>query len=246
MKSILDEIISNKLHEVSEKKKKRNFLDVIKNPKVGDISVIAEIKLASPAEGKLAEKKDIIKRAIKYEKSSCDAISLVVDKKYFNGDLEYIKRVKNIVALPILAKDFVIDPYQIYEMKSYGADAILLIAKIIPSDKLVLLVNLAKKLNIEPVVEVQNKRELDRAIHTDTKLIAVNARNLTTFVIDIDNACKISKLVPKNFISLGFSGVSNRCDAKRYKEAGARGILVGTSLMKTKNINGLIRELKNL
>lgn len=246
MKNRLDEIITNKLQEVSEKKKKRDFLEAIKNPKAGDVSIIAEIKLASPTEGKLGDEIDIGKKVKDYEKGFADAISLVVDKKYFNGELEFIRRVKNIVTLPILAKEFVIDPYQIYEMKAYGADAVLLIAKIVSEDKLRRFVSLCFDIGLEPVVEVQNERELDSAIHTDTKLIAVNARNLTTFAVDIDKACKIIRLVPKDFISLGFSGVSNREDIEKYKKAGVEGVLVGTSLMRSNDVKGLIKELRNI
>ncbi len=244
MQNILEKIIKNKLKEVAEKKKKRNFLDAIKNPKTGDISIIAEMKLVSPGEGRLGEKKDIIKRAMKYEESGADAISVVVDYKYFGGKLEFIRQIKHTVLLSVLAKDFVVDPYQIYEMKIYGADAVLLIAKIVSFDKLIKLVNLAQKLNIEPVIEVQSEEELENAIKTNTRLIAVNARDLNTFKTDVDRACKLLKLIPEQFTALGFSGVSNRRDIEKYRKAGAKGVLVGTSLMRSNNVKDFLASLR--
>lgn len=246
MDSILNQIIANKYKEVEKKKVKRNFLGAIINPKVGDISIIAEIKLASPSQGVLRDVTNIEKKVKDYERGGADAISVVVDKKYFGGDLEFIKRIKRTVSLPILAKDFIVDPYQVYEAKVYGADAVLLIAKIVTFDKLVQLVKLAREMNIEPVVEVQNTQELKDALKTDTRIIAVNARDLSTFKVDIDRACKLIKLIPRKYIVLGFSGVSNQDDVEKYKAAGAKGILVGTSLMRAKNISGLIKELKDL
>lgn len=246
MKTTLDEIITNKLQEVSEKKEGKNFLTLIKNPQKGDVSIIAEIKLTSPIAGKLGEEKDIEKRAILYEENFTDVISLVVDKKYFGGDLEFIRRIKNTVSLPILAKDFIVDPYQIYELKVYGADAVLLIAKILNKKKLQQYVELCFEIGLEPIVEIQNRKELDEAIATNTKIIAVNARDLTTFTVDMDKACQLIKSIPKEFVSLGFSGVLGRSEVEKYRKAGTKGILVGTSLMKSKNIGTFIRELKGV
>lgn len=246
MKITLDEIIIKKGKEVSAKKGKRDFLRSINNPKVGNIALIAEVKLTSPSAGKLGEEKDLEKQVSLYEKGGADAISVVVNEKYFGGDLEFIRRVKNVVSLPVLAKDFVIDSYQLYEMKAYGADAILLIAKIVSLDELVHLVKTARELNMEPVVEVQNETELDSAVKTATNIIAVNSRDLTTFAVDIDKACKLIKTIPEKFISLGFSGVSDRNDVKKYEDAGASGVLVGTSLMQSRNPEELIKALKRL
>lgn len=246
MKTKLDEIIANKRNEVSARKKKRDFMTAIKGPKVGDISIIAEIKLASPSRGKLGNVIDIEKKVKDYEKGFADAISVVVDKKYFGGDLALIRKIKDAVSIPVLAKDFVIDPYQIHELKAYGADAVLLIAKIVTPGKLVQLVELAGELNIEPIVEVQNEQELNNAIKTKTNIIAVNSRDLETFRVDINKACDLIRRIPKKFIRVAFSGVENKTDVKKYKEAGVKGVLVGTSLMKAKNVEGLIKDFKTL
>jgi len=244
--NLLKIIIAHKLREVKQKGKKRDFLRAIKNPREGNVSIIAEIKLVSPSAGKLGDEKELKRRAITYEKGDVDAISMVVDKKYFGGDLEFIRRIKSIVSLPVLAKDFIIDPFQIYEMKAYGADAVLLIAKIVSANQLVKLVKLAKKVNIEPIVEIQNDKELDSAIKTETNTIAVNSRDLETFRVDIDKACKLITKIPSEFVSLGFSGVSCSDDVNKYKVAGAKGVLIGTSLMRKENIRGFLRESKHL
>lgn len=243
MKVHLDRIIHNKKQELKEKKKTRDFLEAVKNTKAGDISIIAEIKLGSPSAGRLGREAMLAEKVKEYASGGADAISVVVDKKYFGGNLEFIRRIKNAVSLPVLAKDFIIDPFQIYELKYYGADAVLLIAKILTLDKLVQLVKLTKELNLEPVVEVHNKGELNQAIQTDTRIIAVNARDLATFEVDIRKACKLIKTIPEKFAALGFSGVSNRDDVEKYKTAGAKGILVGTSLMKAQNTGIFLKEL---
>lgn len=242
----LSQIIENKRREVRKKKKNRDFLGAILKPKQGKISIISEIKLYSPTEGKLGDEKELEERAVLYKKSGADAVSLVVDKKYFAGDLKFVRRVKNSVSLPILVKDFIIDPYQIYEAKIYGADAILIIAKIINRKQLKDFVELSFKIGAEPVVEIQNNEELNNAIAADTRVIAVNARNLDTFQVDIDRACELCKIIPKKFIVLGFSGVSDDEDVMKYENAGVKGVLVGTSLMKSKNPGNLIKEFKSL
>lgn len=246
MEKILEEIINNKMREVAQKKINRDFLRSTINPKVGDISIIAEIKLASPSAGKLGDVSNIRKKVKEYEKGFVDAISVVVDKRYFSGNLDFIRQIKDTVSLPVLAKDFVIDSFQIYEMKVFGADAILLIAKILSREQLKEFVDLAFESGLEPVVEVQNKKELENAINTNARIIAVNARDLTTFDVNIEKACELIKDIPNKFVSLGFSGVSGIKEVEKYKKAGTKGVLVGTSLMKTNNIGKLIKELKNL
>lgn len=246
MKTKLDEIIVSKRRELSAKKKTRSFLGAVLHSKIGNISVIAEIKLSSPSAGKLGDSEELERRVVAYERGGADAISVVVDQKYFSGDLEFIRRIKNTVSLPVLAKDFIIDPYQIYEMKAYGADAVLLIAKILSKDQLKEFVRLSSDAGLEPVVEVNNEKELQNAIQTDTRIIAVNARNLDTFNVNIDRACKLIRPIPKKFVVLGFSGVSTESEIGKYKKAGANGVLIGTSLMRSENPRRLITDLKNI
>ena len=247
MNNILEEIIRNKKREIKEKTKTdRNFLESIRKPEVGDVGLIAEIKLASPSEGNLGREKDVVTRAVMYEEGGVEAISVVTDNKYFGGRTDFVRQIKNVVSLPVLMKDFILDHYQVYEAKMIGADALLFIAKILTPSRLKELVALAKDLGIEPVVEVGNDKELDMALGTESLCIGVNARNLTDFGIDTDKACNLIRIIPKDRIALGFSGVKGREEARKYKKAGAKAILVGTALMRTENIKDLIKNIKGI
>ncbi len=208
------------------------------------INLIAEIKFASPTNSILGSSKGLLQRAEQYEQSGADAISIITEKHFFKGDVSFIPQIKKHVTIPVLQKDFVIDEAQIYEAKQLGTDALLLIARLVDAQTLKQFVNLCFIVGIEPVVEINNEEDLQKAIETETKIIAVNARDLETFEIDVQNACLLIKKIPDRFIKLGFSGILSVKEVLHYKKAGADGILVGTSLMQTEDIGGLIKELK--
>lgn len=220
------------------------FIKSIKHPKKGSIAIIAEIKLSSPTAKNLGKSQDIEDRVKKYELANVDAISIITEKKIFKGDPQFIKRAKKIISLPILQKDFIIDSYQIYEAKKIEADAILLIAKIVSQKDLINLVTQAQDIGIEPVVEINSVEDLKKATSTNTKIIAVNARDLNTFEVNINKACSLLKKISDIYIKLGFSGVSSKVAVRRYQQAGADAILIGTSLMKTNNIIEFIEGIR--
>lgn len=245
--------MQNKLREILNKTKNdlanikiptRSFIKAIKNPKNGSIAIIAEIKLSSPTQSFPAAADEIPDRVKQYEQAGADCISVVTEKHFFKGDSAFVGQIKSIVSLPVLQKDFIIDPYQIYEAKIAGADAVLLIAKILSKHKLISLVDEAKRIGLEVVVEINNQDDLKKALITKTKIIAVNARSLDTFEVNIDKACTLLKKIPNLYIKLGFSGVSKKVDVEKYKNAGANGILIGTSLMKTKNIPQFLERIR--
>lgn len=245
MHKILQEIISSKAEEI-KKRKKKTFKESILNPGLGDIGLIAEIKLASPTERLLGKAADLLSRLQAYQNAGADAVSIITESKIFKGSPELIKTAKrSILALPILQKDFVIDNFQIEESHRLGADALLLIAKIVDKDKLRRFVKLCKEVEVEPVVEINKVDELVKAIESGSDIIAVNARNLDTFEVNVDKACRLLKKIPGKFIKLGFSGIHTRVEVEKYKKAGVKAVLVGTELMKTKDINKKILELKN-
>lgn len=217
------------------------FLKKLKDKKT--LSVIAEIKLSSPTQPFLGKEIEIIKRAKDYQYAGVDAISIVTEKHFFNGNPAFVGKIKKVVPLPVLQKDFIIDPYQLYESKIAGADAILLIAKILSAKDLIFLVKESRKLGLEPIVEINNDSELKKATATTAKIIAVNARNLDTFAINIDYACNLIRKIPDKFIKLGFSGITQKEDIQKYKNAGANGILIGTSLMKAKDTKKYLSSL---
>lgn len=246
MHNFLTKIIEVKRKEVEElKKESRKFREALIEPN-GDIAIIAEIKLTSPHIGLLGNKNEVERRVILYEKSGVDAISVVVDKTFFHGDYQLIREIKQDVSLPVLSKDFIIDPAQVFYARVMGADAVLLIAKIVSFDKLIQLVMLVKTLGMEVVVEIDNKKDLQKVLTTDVHFIAVNARNLDDLSLDINRACQLITLIPEDRIALAFSGIKERNDVEKYKIAGAKAVLVGTSFMKAKNIKNFIKELRGL
>ena len=238
MNNILKKIVERKKLDLSQLKKNK-FVNLFRNKFV----IIAEIKLASPTVSFFGSEKDVIKRALTYKQAGADAISVITEKHYFKGSPEFITRIKKVVSLPILQKDFVIDPYQIYEAKIIGANALLLIAKIVNKKNLTKFVSLCQKIGVEPIVEINDEIDLKKTLSTTAKIIAVNARNLETFVIEIDKACLLINKIPDRFIKLGFSGIKSLTEVKKYQRAGAKGVLVGTSLMKAKNIKQFIKNL---
>lgn len=230
------------LIESSLRLPRRSFLSLRND----GIFIIGEIKLASPTEKFLGKKEDIITRAIAYQDAGVDAISFITEKHYFNSDISFIPKIKEKVSLPILQKDFVIDAYQIYQAKKVGSDALLLIARLVDSETLKNFVLLCQKLEIEPVVEINTEEDLEKAIATNTKIIAVNARNLETFNVDVAGACDLLKKIPDRFFKLAFSGVKSSSGVKKYQDAGAQGVLVGTELMKAENIEEFISSLRGV
>lgn len=247
MKRFIDRIIRDKQLELTVKKRNdRDFCASILQPGNMDMALIAEVKLASPTEGNLGDITCTNKIMKAYQQDGADAISVVVDKVHFEGSMKLVTLAKQAVSLPVLCKDFIIDEYQIYEAKMYGADALLLIARILSDVKLHRMVRLVRSLGMEPVVEVSGKNELKKAFKSGAKMIAANARSFSDLSVDTGRACEILKLVPDTFVKLGFSGISSFEDVMKYKNAGAKAMLVGTSLMKTKNIRTVISELKGI
>lgn len=206
-------------------------------------ALIAEIKLASPSKLFFDSPKDVVRRVVSYETSGVDAISVVVEKHFFKGDPVFVSQIKKKVKKPVLMKDFVIDSYQLYQAKQVGADAVLLIAKIVTKERLSQLVRQALLIGLEPVVEINDREDLRKALYTRTAIIAVNARDLVTFAVDVDAACDVLREVPKEYMRFGFSGVQSGVEIEKYREAGADGVLVGTALMETKDIGRFIEEL---
>ncbi|HSW98063.1 MAG TPA: indole-3-glycerol-phosphate synthase [Candidatus Saccharimonadales bacterium] len=245
MHNFLEDIIEKKKLDLIEKKKDTGiFRRTLKASK--NIGIIAEIKLASPTAGLLGSEDEILTRAVAYEKAGADAISFITEKHYFKSDISFIPRIKEKVSLPILQKDFVIDEYQIYEAKLMHADALLLIARLLDTATLQTFVLLCQKVGMEPIVEITDMQDLAKALETKTNIIAVNARDLATFVVDIDKAGDLLKKIPDTFITVGFSGIQSNKEVKKYKEAGADAILVGTELMKAENIEECMKDLRNI
>ena len=223
----------------------RDFLSALKSPPKGDIALIAEVKKASPSKGVIREDFDPVEIAKIYESAGATCLSVLTDRDFFQGDLSYLSDIRKEVALPLLRKDFIIDPRQILEAVEWGADAILLIVAILDQEHLSDLHQLAVESGLSVLVEVHDETELQRAIHVGARLIGVNNRNLKDFTVDLGTTGRIAKGLTFDGIHLlvAESGIHTRADVSEVKKAGADAILVGESLMKHQDIATKVSDL---
>ena len=222
----------------------RDFVSALSKP--NQIVLIAEVKKASPSLGDINIQVNVVEQAKKYEKAGADVISVLTDTKFFKGDISFLQQIKEVVDVPILRKDFIFDAYQIYESKHYGADAILLMATILPLEFLIELVNLTHGLGMKCLLEVHTAQDMVKALQTKAKVIGINARDLSTFKVDLQNVINLAGQVPADRILIAESGVETKNDVFKLKQVGAQGILVGTTLMQAHNVAEKIKELKLL
>jgi indole-3-glycerol phosphate synthase len=229
---------------------KRNFLDALRHPKRGSISLIAEVKKASPSAGVIRSDFDPIAIAKAYEAAGATCLSVLTDQKFFQGSLEYLREIRQIVKLPLLRKDFIIDERQILEAAEAGADAILLIVAILNDQQLSHFHSLATEAGLAALVEVHDEAELNRALAAGATLIGVNNRDLKSFKVDLATTERIATRIER-FLSSGGqkpilvaeSGIHSRADVERLLRSGAGAILVGESLMRDADIGAKVREL---
>ncbi len=254
MHSRLTEILAHKREEIIALKNTRPGADTQHElPPVRDfkgalrmnegISVIAEIKFASPSAGPIRDKTDPVLIGRIYEKAGAAAISFVTDKPFFGGDLERLPRLKRGISLPILRKDFVLDPCQVTESFSYGADAILLIARILSEGQLRELLDMTNDLGMTALTEVHDASDIEKAMEAGADIIGINNRDLETFGVDLGTTLELAPLVPADRIVVSESGISSAEDVRLLKKIGVNAALVGTSLMKSRNPGDKTREL---
>ena len=205
------------------------FKDHISNK---DEAIIAEIKKASPSAGVIKEDFDPTKIAMDYESFGASALSILTEEDFFMGSVEYLKEVKKITSLPILRKDFMIDEYQIYESKLIGADCILLIASILTDQEIEDFINIAKKLELDYLIEVHDENELKRVEHFEDALIGINNRNLETFEVDLNNSVRLKHTFRQKNIFIAESGIKSREDMDYLKMNNIKVFLIGESLMR--------------
>lgn len=216
------------------------FKDNISNK---DEAIIAEIKKASPSAGVIVEEFDPVKKAIEYEAFGASALSILTEEDFFMGSNEYLKIVKRNTALPILRKDFMIDPYQIYETKASGGDCILLIVAALDLVQLKDFSQLAEELNLDVLIEVHSEDELNTALSIDPRLVGINNRDLTTFEVDKNLAKKLAKQISKDVIVVSESGINSREDILSSKEEGIHSFLIGESLMREQSPGKALRDI---
>ncbi|MFH1354888.1 MAG: indole-3-glycerol phosphate synthase TrpC [Candidatus Omnitrophota bacterium] len=220
----------------------RPFLESIR--KARQISLIAEIKRSSPSQGVIRENFNLEQIAEAYNQAGVQAISILTEEDYFGGDISFINQVKNLVSAPILRKDFILEPYQIYESYVFGADAVLLIADLLSKDKLIELMQIADTLGIDCLVEVHTEKELKKILTLkNINLIGINNRNLHTLEVDSQTTEKLFTLIPKDRIVVVESGIKSSQDVLFLKILGVSAVLVGTAFMQAENIKSKVEEI---
>jgi indole-3-glycerol phosphate synthase len=210
------------------------------------MALIAEIKQASPSAGVIQERADIRRIAGAYQATGACAISVLTEAHFFHGELSHLRQVKDVVSVPVLQKDFIIDPFQIYEGRVAGADAVLLIAAMLSPDQLREFAELARGLGLVPLVEVHDEEDLKKISGLDLPLIGINNRNLKTLMVDLETTFRLFGRIRPGTVVVSESGIKNRQDVNRLQEAGVRGILVGEVLMRAPDPDAKIRELLDL
>lgn len=248
LKNVLSEDPSHPILQILDGKisidKRKNLKDALRK---SQLSVIAEIKRKSPAKGELASITDPVSLAQNYIRGGADAISVLTDNKFFSGSLDDLQAVAVALknkTVPILRKDFIIDRLQIAEAILAGADAILLIVAVLGENRTRGLLNEAKKLGVDALVEIHNEEELKVALNCGAEIIGINNRNLMTFNIDTDNSFQLASQIPENIIKVAESGIFEPSLAQRYFAAGLNAVLIGEALVKSADPALFINECK--
>lgn len=256
---ILDDIVAAKRSELAAVQRRTSLLQLQKlaqsqSPALDfaaslrgeDISLIAEVKKASPSAGLIRADFNPREIAQIYADNGAVAISVLTETKYFKGSLGYLKDIKESLGdrrVPLLRKDFIFDPYQVYEARAYGADSLLLIAAILTPDKLKNLLALSREIGMEPMVEVHDEAEVKVALDINARIIGINNRDLKTFKTDLSTTERLRQLIPEDRVVVSESGIKNRNDIAKLGRWGVDAVLIGESLMASQDIAVKMREL---
>ncbi|WP_437188034.1 indole-3-glycerol phosphate synthase TrpC [Planctomicrobium sp. SH668] len=257
MSTVLDKIIAQKqkdvataiaarpLHEVQEAlataPAPRDFTgSLLKHHPMG---MIAEVKKASPSAGLIREDFNPVEIARTYEENGAACISILTEEHFFQGHLSYLEAIRKNVGIPVLRKDFIIDPYQVWEARASGADAILLIAECLDDQQMESLYRLALELGMQALIEVYDPENVQRVLRLQPPLIGVNNRDLRSFVTDLQHTVRLREAIPAEVLVIGESGIHTRSDVEMLQSSRVHGILVGESLMRSADIGKSVRTL---
>jgi indole-3-glycerol phosphate synthase len=253
---MLDKIIAQKREEVEQRKqvatmaylqeriaRQKPTVDLALALKGDHLRLIAEVKQASPSRGVLSPNLNPIELARTYAEGGAAAISVLTEANYFMGSIEHLAAIKEVVELPLLRKDFIFDPYQVYESRAYGADALLLISAILSQGQLKEFVSLSHSLDLRCLVEVHNAGEVERAVLSAAEIIGINNRDLNTFVVDINTTRRLRPLVPKERIVVSESGIKSRRDMEKLGKWKVDAVLVGEALVTAGDVRAKMKEL---
>ncbi len=256
---ILDKIVARKKEEVAQLKKKGITLPAeydrtsIDPPRgfsraltaYGGIAIIAEVKKASPSKGIISADFDPQAIALNYQKNGAQAVSVLTDVDFFQGSLRYLRQVRSTINLPVLRKDFIIDPLQIEEASTHGADAILLIAAILTLSQISEYQQMAKELGMDSLVEIHDEDDLEKALGAEAELIGINNRNLNDFSVDINTTFRLKKLIPDTIPVVSESGLTSAADLALLKAHDICAALIGESLMRAGHDSPLLQSLRS-
>ena len=258
-KTILDDIMQWKREELPKKMREtpielvraqliaappvRSFPAALRRSPDGVPALIAEVKRASPSKGLLRNKFDAVEIAKLYSENGAAAISVLTDQHFFQGNMDVLRAVRQTVPLPVLRKDFIFDPYQVYEARAGGADAILLIVAVLGDRALRELLSLSRELGMEALVEVHDDAELDRALAADASIIGINNRDLRTFEVDFETTARLRPRIPAGVTVVAESGIRTPADVKALGAMGVDAMLVGETLVRAGDIGAKVREL---
>jgi len=206
--------------------------------------IIAETKKASPSAGLIRADFDPVAIARIYERHGAAAISVLTDQQFFQGELQFLAAVRAQVQVPLLRKDFVVDPYQVYEARCYGADAVLLIAAALDVPQLVDLAALSQALGLEPLIEVHTAAELEKAFECSGRMIGINNRDLHTFRTDVGTTLELLQYIPADYVVVSESGLQDHATIARLAAHGVAAFLIGESLMREADIGAKLAELR--
>jgi indole-3-glycerol phosphate synthase len=208
-----------------------------------DLSFICEVKKASPSKGVIAEDFPYLEIAKEYEKGGAAAISVLTEPEFFLGSEHYLREISAIVQIPVLRKDFIIDEYQLYEAKLWGAKAVLLICALLEQETLSSYLKIAKELALDCLVEIHNEAEAQEALAAGARIIGINNRDLVTFNVDTGLTSRLRKIIPEGILTVAESGIKSFDDVRKIKETGVDAVLIGESLMRCEDRKKFLREL---
>ena len=253
---LLNKIVTEKRQEVEQKKRslpvsalkehiarRKETLDFASALSGDSLRLIAEVKKASPSRGVLCPDFNPVALAKAYAQGGAAAISVLTETNHFQGSLEHLATIREEVNIPLLRKDFIFDPYQVYESAACGADALLLIAAILSQEQLEELLAQNRSLALSCLVEVHDENEVEKALLAGAEIIGINNRDLNTFTLDINTTHRLRPLIPEGRIVVSESGIKNRDDIIKLSEWGVNAVLVGEALVTASNIPAKMKEL---
>jgi len=211
-----------------------------------DRALVAEVKRSSPSRGRIREDFDPVAIARIYAEGGAAAVSVLTESRFFEGRDSFLRDIRQNVNLPLLRKDFIIDPYQIYETRFLGGDALLLITRALDDGRLKEFIRLSSELGLASLVEIHDEADLEKALSSGAGIIGINNRDLSTFATDLEVSLRLAPLVPQGMTVISESGIRSRSDIQRLESAGIHAFLVGETLMREKDIGRKMKELLRL